>query len=148
MINDCNRHQFMGKETEHFFDLTQAPCRSFELTSVQPLPVAPSVPFPTSTALQPVINLPTASSRRRFSSYLHPDRQILPPFKPGPNLYRKVLNRQFLRVTKKVLTTNDSDLTQTTRQDPFFASLLPLSKTAASLLPPMTVEFYSSLLPF
>lgn len=110
--------------------------------TVQPSPVAP-VPFPT-TVLQPIIKLPAPSSRRRFSKYLpprqssllsprrlpplrfplHTDRRIIPPFKPSQNLYRKVLNRQFLGATKKSTTNNPPD--------PFFASLLPLSKKAAS----------------
>jgi hypothetical protein len=99
--------------------------------TVQPPTVAP-VLSPT-TVLQPIINLPAPSSRRRFSRYLyrqssllsprrlpplrrslHADRRIIPPFKPGQNLYRKVLNQQFLGATKKATINN---------QDPFFISL-------------------------
>ena len=110
-------------------------------TTVQPLPVTPTVLFPAPTALQPIINLPTStSSHNRFSSHLlprqssllgprpplifrqlHPDRQIIPPFKPRQGLYRKILKRQFLRAMKNSLATND--LTRATKQDPSFARL-------------------------
>ena len=114
-------------------------------TTVQPLPVAPTVLSPTPTALKSIINLPTTFSRNRLSSHLlprqssplgppsrlplhfhqlHPDHQIIPPFKPRQGLYRKILNRQFLRATKNFLATNDvMYVTQAMKQDPFFASL-------------------------
>ena len=116
------------------------PTENVHHATLQPSPMAASVSFPTPTALhalQPIINLPAASSPRQSSLLgprrlplrrsLHPNRQIIPPFKPGKNLYRKVLKRQFLLATKKT-TTNYF----TTKQDPFFARLLPLSKTPAS----------------
>lgn len=108
---------------------------SLSLDIPQPSPVPPSVLSPALTrkALQPIMKHPaTTSSRRRFYRHssllgprprhsLHPDRpdhQIVPPFKPGRKLYRKVLKQEFLRATKKVTmealtTTNDSDLTTT-----------------------------------
>ena len=99
--------------------------------TVQPLPLAPTVLSPTPTALKSVINLPTASSpsRNRFSSrrqssllgprlpvrfrQLHPDCQIIPPFKPGQGLYRRVLNRQFLRARKNI-TKSDEKISKDT----------------------------------
>ena len=114
-------------------------------TTVQPLPVTPTVLSPTPMALKSIINLPTTSFRNRVSSHLiprqsfllgprlplrfrllHPDRQIIPPFKPGQGLYRKILKRQFLRATKNSLATND--LTQATKQDPSFARLCGTNK--------------------
>jgi hypothetical protein len=98
-------------------------------------PSVPS-PTPMTLALQPMKKLPATSFRRsylhtlprrssllgprqsseasdslllRWSLHhwsLHPDRQIVPPFKPGRNLYRKVLKREFSRATKKA-TMND-----------------------------------------
>ena len=80
-----------------------------------------SVPSPTP-ALQPkvgkpIVKLPRTSSRFRSSlpsprlSSLHRqsshfDRQIFPHFKPGLNLYRQVLSREFLRATKKATMNN------------------------------------------
>jgi hypothetical protein len=108
--------------------------------TVQPSPLAPTVLSPTPTALKSIINLPATSSRNRLSSHLlprqsslpgprlplrfrqlHPDRQIIPPFKPGQGLYRRILNRQFLHATKNFLATHD--ITQAEKQDPFVASL-------------------------
>jgi hypothetical protein len=101
------------------------------LDNAEPSPVLPLALSSalTRTALQPLIKHPatTTSSRRRFylPSYssilaprrlllrhsLHSDHHILPPFKPGRNLYRRVLKQEFLRATKKVtkeaVTTND-----------------------------------------
>lgn len=105
---------------------------SLSLDTAEPSPVPPSTLSLalTHTALQPIMikHPATTSSRRRFylprySSLLgprrllplchslHPDHRILPPFKPGRNLYRKVLKQEYLRTTKRLtteaITTND-----------------------------------------
>lgn len=119
-------------------DLSE-PTKNVHHTAEQPSPVPPPVPSATLTgtadmtmqALQPIINHPC----RRFGlpphrssllgprqpsllrQSLHPNPKVVPPFKPGKKLYRNVLNREFLRATKKAtpsdmeaptgLTTND-----------------------------------------
>lgn len=79
------------------------------LDTAQPSPALPS-PTLMRTVMQPTIKNPTTSSHRRFyppprhSSLLG---KIIPPFKPGRNLYRRVLKREFLRATKKAM--NDTE---------------------------------------
>ncbi|KAF8806953.1 hypothetical protein BYT27DRAFT_7338903 [Phlegmacium glaucopus] len=97
-------------------------------TSAQSVPSVPSMTPAVLQASQPkggtrIVKLPSTSRRSslqgpRRSSLLglrrpslhhrssHPDRQIFPHFKPGVNLYRKVLTQEFLRVAKKT-TMND-----------------------------------------
>lgn len=110
---------------------------SLDTAQLSPVPaVLSSVPAPvlspplTRTALQPIIKHPTTTSSPwfyfpRHSSLLgphrprqlhlrhslHPDNQIIPPFKPKRNLYRKVLKKEFLRATSPKKVTMETSTT-------------------------------------
>lgn len=72
-----------------------------------------SVPSPAAPVVQPKVGKPAVKLPSFQASPLSPrrsmlhrwslqlDHQIFPPFKPGLNLYRFVLKREFLRSTRK-----------------------------------------------
>jgi hypothetical protein len=93
-----------------------------DTTSAQSvLPVPSPTPALQPKVGKPIVKLPNTSSRFR-SSLLSPrrsllrvhcrsshlDRQIFPHFKPGLNLYRHVLSREFLRATNLKKATMDN----------------------------------------